>query len=78
MPAIIPAPGHSSSYMPSAASGATSRKGLPGSSRPSTRSRGSSLPRLTCRSRARSGPPSAAAASFVRNCVDQREVLLAV
>ena len=50
--------------MPSAASGASSRKALPGSSRPSTRSRGSSLPRLTWRSLARSGPPNAAVASF--------------
>ena len=68
MPAMIPAPGHSSSYMPSAASGATSRSGLPGSSRSSTRSRGSSLPRATWRSRARSGPPSAALASLSRSC----------
>ena len=30
MPAIIPAPGHSSSYMPSAASGANSRNGTAG------------------------------------------------
>ena len=33
MPVMIPAAGHSSSYMPSAASGATSSSALPGSSK---------------------------------------------
>ena len=45
MPAIIPAPGASPLYMSLAASWPISRKGEPGSSSRSTRSRGSSLPR---------------------------------
>ena len=45
----------------------SSRNGEPGSSRASTRSRGSSLPRSTCRCRARSGPPSRAVASRSRS-----------
>ena len=43
MPAIIPAAGASPSYMPKAASWPISRNGAPGSSRPSTRSRGKQL-----------------------------------
>src|SRR5215207_6752653 len=62
MPVISPAPWMSSSYMPCAASGPSSRKGEPGSTRRSTRSRGRSLPRARCRSRARFGPPFATAA----------------
>ena len=53
------APGAAPSYMPSAASGATSRKGVSGSSSISTRSRGSNLPRATCLARAASPPPCA-------------------
>ena len=45
MPAIMPAPGTSPSYMSQAASWPISRNGEPGSSSRSTRSRGSSLPR---------------------------------
>src|SRR5437868_3938542 len=50
MPAIRPAPGTSPSYMSHAASWPISRNGEPGSSSRSTRSRGRSLPRETCRS----------------------------
>jgi hypothetical protein len=46
--------------------GDSSRKGLPGSSSASTRSRGSSLPRSTWRARARSPPPWAAVDSSAR------------
>src|SRR6185437_3443306 len=49
-----------SSYIPLAASGDNSRNGEPGSIRFITRSRGSSLPRDTWRSRDCSEPPSAA------------------
>ena len=63
IPVMMPAPGASSSYMPSAASGDSSRNGEAGSSSPATRSRGSSLPRAVCRSLARCGPPRAATAS---------------
>src|SRR5919202_843235 len=52
MPVMIPAAGASPPYMPCAASGESSRNGLPGSSRAATRSRGSSLPLAECRSRA--------------------------
>ena len=45
MPAIMPAPGTSPSYMSQAASWPISRNGEPGSSSRSTRSRGSNLPR---------------------------------
>ena len=45
MPVMMPAPWIASSYMPLAASGESSRNGVPGSIRRSTRSRGSSLPR---------------------------------
>src|SRR3546814_8483703 len=44
-----------------------SRKGEPGSSSRSTRSRGSSLPRLVCRSRDFALPPSAASATRARS-----------
>ena len=47
----------SPSYIPNAASGESSRSGEPGSTSRSTRSRGSSLPRATWRSRERAGPP---------------------
>src|SRR4051812_2949061 len=67
MPAIIPAPGASSWYMPFAASWPISSRGEPGSSSRVTRSRGSSLPRATCRSRCLSGPPSAALATWLRS-----------
>ncbi len=58
MPVITPALGAASSYMPCAASGDSSRKGVPGSSSICTRSRGSSLPRAVCLARAASPPPS--------------------
>src|SRR4051794_32738524 len=66
-PAIIPAPGASFPYTPFAASWPTSRNGEPGSSSRVTRSRGSSLPRATWRSRCLSGPPRAAAATLARS-----------
>ena len=62
MPVMIPAPGDSSSYMPVAASGDSSRNGDPGSTRVSTRSLGNSFPRATWRARELSGPPSEALA----------------
>ena len=55
-----------SGYMPSAASGAISRKGVPGSSSSATRSRGSSLPRAVCLARAASPPPCSTFANCVR------------
>src|SRR6266508_1423843 len=67
MPVTIPADGASSSYMPNAASGDSSRNGVPGSRRRSTRSRGSSLPARTCRSRACSGPPRRTCSSRSRS-----------
>src|SRR3954466_13587528 len=73
MPAIIPAPGTSRSYMSHAASWPISRNGEPGSSSRSTRSRGSSLPRETWRSRLFSFPPSAAWATSARSfCASAR------
>src|ERR1700722_12014895 len=65
MPVISPAPWIASSYMPPAASGDNSRNGVPGSISVVTRSRGKNLPRARWRSRARGGPPSAAAARRV-------------
>src|ERR1700730_16264123 len=62
MPLMSPAPCIASSYMPFAASGDSSRNGVPESISRSTRSRGNSLPRAVWRSRARTGPPSAASA----------------
>src|SRR6185312_10939088 len=59
MPVMSPAAGAASSYIPCAASGDSSRNGEPGSSRARMRSRGSSLPRATCFSRALAPPPSA-------------------
>src|SRR5690348_2161421 len=67
MPVMSPAAGAASSYMPCAANGDSSRNGEPGSSRARMRSRGSSLPRATCFSRAFSPPPSAVRASWVFN-----------
>src|SRR6185436_3323584 len=64
MPQIIEAECTSPPYMPQAASCPTSRNGEPGSSRPRTRSRGSSLPRARCFSRAFSSPPIAALSVF--------------
>src|SRR5260370_23230589 len=64
MPAITPALGASPSYMPCAASWPISRKGVPGSSSCSTRSRGSSLPRAVCLSRAAGPPPCSAFDAF--------------
>src|SRR3954471_6145934 len=55
---MTPEPGASSSYMPIAASGDSSRNGEPGSSSARTRSRGRSLPRDTWRLRESSPPPS--------------------
>ena len=65
VPAMTPAQGalsvpSRSGYMPMAASGESSRNGVPGSSRLCTRSRGSSLPRAVCLARAASPPPMAA------------------
>src|ERR1700730_7684096 len=62
MPLMSPAPCIASSYMPFAASGDSSRNGVPESISRSARSRGNSLPRAVWRSRARTGPPSAASA----------------
>src|ERR1700674_3933724 len=62
IPAMRPAPWMLSSYIPLAASGDSSRNGVPGSIRRSTRSRGKRLPRAAWRSRARAEPPSAASA----------------
>ena len=56
MPVTMPAPGASSSYMPFAASGDSSRKAEPGSSNRSIRSRTGSLPRSRCRAIDRSSP----------------------
>src|SRR5262245_20806284 len=66
------APGAAPSYRSSAASVESSRKGEPGSQRRSTRSRGSSLPRAVCRSRALSPPPPAARASRSRSSPTRR------
>src|SRR5690348_742819 len=63
MPVSRPAAGAASSYMPCAASGESSRNGEPGSSRARMRSRGSSLPRAACLSRAFAPPPAAARSS---------------
>ncbi len=70
MPVMRPAPWIASSYMPSAASGDSSRNGVPGSMSRSTRSRGSSLPRPAWRSRALAGPPMAASARRSFNSAD--------
>jgi len=48
MPATIPAAGTSFSYIPFAARGASSRKGVPGSRRASIRSRAVNFPRGRC------------------------------
>ena len=48
---LFPALGTSPPYMPVAAKGLSSRKGLPGSRSASTRSRGNSLPRFLWRAR---------------------------
>ena len=56
----------------SAASWPISRNGVPGSSRPSTRSRGSSLPRATWRSRDLASPPRAISAALRAQVVDLR------
>src|SRR6185437_9216471 len=56
-PVMMPAAGMSSPYMPKAASCENSRNGAPGSISVRTRSRGRSLPRARCRSRAASPPP---------------------
>src|SRR5262245_9331086 len=52
--------------MPYAASGESSRSGVPGSSSSSIRSRASSLPRAPCRARASSLPPCITASSLLR------------
>src|SRR5436190_933803 len=59
IPVMIPAPGASSSYVPNAASGDSSRNAVPASIKRSTRSRGSSLPELA----ACGGAPSTASSS---------------
>src|SRR5919109_1756168 len=58
MPVTIPAAGAALSYMSYAASAESSRKGAPGSSSVSMRSRASSLPRWRCSATARAPPPS--------------------
>src|SRR5215831_11036089 len=65
-PVMIPAPGASSPYMPNAASCDNSRNGEPGSRSSRRRSRGRSLPRATCLSRAACSPPSAVRATLSR------------
>src|SRR2546426_2522519 len=69
MPVMMPALGALSSYMPNAASCESSRKGEPGSSSRRRRSRGSSLPRARCFSRAASSPPWAARSTLARRSV---------
>src|SRR6185437_7234491 len=69
---MMPAPGASPPYRPSAASGDSSRNGDPGSKRVASRCRGSSLPRATCRWRAASGPPADAAAVFAASSATSR------
>src|SRR5680860_829910 len=66
MPVMIPALGTASSYISVAASGLSSRNGLPGSSNWSTRSRASNLPRSRCFLRADSEPPCLAVSSRAR------------
>src|SRR5207253_764539 len=61
-----------------AASGAISRNGVPGSSRRSTRSRGSSLPRDRCFLRASSPPPSAIFASLAFRSSTSRRMAAAL
>src|SRR4051812_39335016 len=67
MPVTMPAAGTTSSYSSYPASGESSRNGEPGSSRRSTRSRTSILPRSVCRARARSSPPRRTSASRSRS-----------
>src|SRR5690242_10414719 len=75
---MIPAPGASSSYMPKAASGESSRKGEPGSSRRRKRSRGSSLPRAVCFARAASSPPCAARSTLARQSATSAAIAVAL
>ena len=62
-PVIIPAAGAPSSYIPFAARGESSRKGVSGSSSALIRSRGGTFPCSRCRARYFGPPPSRAAAS---------------
>src|SRR5690606_8061655 len=64
MPAIMPAAGIGSPYMPQAANWPISRKGEPASRSCASRWRGSSLPRETWRCRAPSGPPCSIVRAF--------------
>src|SRR5690349_275701 len=64
MPQMIDALCTSPEYMPQAASWPISRKGDPGSSSVRTRSRGRSLPRAVCLSRAAWSPPTLTVATF--------------
>src|SRR5690606_9299225 len=64
MPAIMPAAGIGSPYMPQAANWPISRKGEPASRSCASRCRGSSLPRETWRWRASSGPPCSIVRAF--------------
>ena len=66
MPVTIPAAGTSPPYRPKAASCENSRNGEPGSISAATRSRGSSLPRATWRSRATAPPPCETSATLAR------------
>src|SRR4051812_32187387 len=70
----MPALGTLSSYIPVAASGLSSRNGLPGSSSRSTRSRTSSFPRPVCFSRADSEPPRRATASRSRSSATRSRI----
>src|SRR5690348_10198121 len=66
IPVTMPAAAIVSPYMPYAANCDSSRNGLPGSSKPRTRSRGRSLPRATWRFRASPPPPGTCEAIFSR------------
>src|SRR5579859_4362840 len=68
MPVTRPADGISFSCSPQAASGESSRNGLPGSISLSIRSLGSSLPRLRWVATALSGPPRRTCPSRSRSC----------
>src|SRR5260370_5551494 len=57
MPVMMPAAGASSSYIPFAASGESSRKGVSGSSNAASRSRGGTFPCSRCRARYFAPPP---------------------
>src|SRR3989454_8383668 len=73
MPQMIEAECTSPLYMPQAASWPISRNGEPASSSVRTRSRGSSLPRAACLSRAAWSPPMVTVATFsLRSATSER------